>query len=97
MDAFLDGLEPRQFEEWWASWQLEPWGEERADLRMGLLACAIERLAIGPDATPAWEPEHFLMFRLDADGEEADPALQAAALQVNLELYAAARKANTEN
>ena len=31
----------RQYAEWQAEYQLDPWGDERADLRMGIIACTI--------------------------------------------------------
>lgn len=44
VDRFLDELTPEQFDEWLALYQLDPWGEQRADLRIANLALAVESM-----------------------------------------------------
>lgn len=44
VDAFLERLDPRQFDEWQAAYLVDPWGDDRADVRIGQLACAVESL-----------------------------------------------------
>jgi len=39
VDAMLDGLTQEQLFEWMAYGQVEPFGEERADLRSAIIAC----------------------------------------------------------
>ncbi len=41
VDALLASLSSRQISEWMAYFALEPFGEERADLRAALIACLI--------------------------------------------------------
>jgi hypothetical protein len=36
----LQRMDSRELVDWIAYWQLEPWGEERADLRAGIVASA---------------------------------------------------------
>ena len=37
----------RQFTEWQAEYELDPWGDERADLRCGIIACTIANVNRG--------------------------------------------------
>jgi hypothetical protein len=64
-------LTPQQFDEWWAAYQIDPWGEERADLRIGRLACAVEVLARGSDAE--WTPADFLLSLPASDDDAGEP------------------------
>ncbi len=41
VDALLDRLPADLFMEWQAYYQIEPWGEDRADLRAGIVASVI--------------------------------------------------------
>lgn len=38
-------LNAREFAEWIAYWNIEPWGEERADLRAGIIAATVANAA----------------------------------------------------
>ena len=40
-DHLLSKLTPRQIVEWWTLYQLEPWGDERDDLRMWATSAVI--------------------------------------------------------
>lgn len=41
VDRMLGELSARQFDEWIAFYSIEPWGEERADLRAGIVASTV--------------------------------------------------------
>jgi hypothetical protein len=41
VDAMLEGMSARSLNEWAAYAGLEPWGEDRADLRAGIVAATI--------------------------------------------------------
>lgn len=77
--AFMDQLSPEQFAEWLALEQVEPTGENRADLRIGLLACAIETLV---REKPEWNLSQFMPFSglTEEDFEQG----QSAELQAEL-------------
>ena len=70
-----------QFAEWMAYSTLEPWGEERDDLRMGIVASTIANANRGKnqkpykpqDFMPSFEPEteEQAAERLDSEGEAA--------------------------
>ncbi len=49
----------RQFAEWQAYYQLEPWGEERADLRAGIIASTIANVNRGKGQR-AFTPSDFM-------------------------------------
>jgi hypothetical protein len=44
-----------ELQRWWAFYQLEPWGEARGDMRMGILASALVNVWIskGQKTTPS--------------------------------------------
>lgn len=48
-----------QFAEWMAYSTLEPWGEERDDLRMGIVASTIANANRGKN-TKAYSPQDFM-------------------------------------
>ncbi len=48
-----------QFAEWLAYSRLEPWGEERADLRMGIVAQTIANTNRGKNQKP-YKPQDFM-------------------------------------
>ena len=49
----------RQFAEWRAYYQIEPWGEERADLRAGIIASTIANVNRGK-GQKAFMPSDFM-------------------------------------
>ena len=49
----------RQFAEWQAYYQVEPWGEERADLRAGIVASTIANVNRGKGQKP-FKPSDFM-------------------------------------
>ena len=85
MDALLASMTTDEFDEWEEYYNLEPWGEERADLRIGLLACAVEKLVAGDKAQ--WKPEMFLidptMKREQQEPDEMAETMRQLAARVN--------------
>ncbi len=53
-----------EFGEWMAYYQIEPFGEERADIRQALTTSAVHNSIQAQTKHPKWtKPEDFLMFR----------------------------------
>lgn len=67
----LAGMTSRQLTEWMAFAALEPFGDERADLRMGILASVIANVNRDPKrrAQP-YEPKDFLPRFEEEEPEE---------------------------
>jgi hypothetical protein len=65
VDGMLARIPSRLLTEWLAYAQLEPFGEERADLRAGIVAAAVVNVQRGRGA-PAAKPSEF-MPQFDAD------------------------------
>ena len=55
----LSEITSMQFAEWLAYSTLEPWGEERDDLRMGIVASTIANANRGKN-TKAYSPQDFM-------------------------------------
>jgi hypothetical protein len=70
VDQFLREITPAQFDEWRQFYSLQPWGPERDDLRMGMLASVLQILMERPSGI---EPTDFYLSPLDRD-EEAEQA-----------------------
>jgi hypothetical protein len=54
-------LTSRELTDWLAYWSLEPWGEERADFRSGILAAAMSNRWRGKGEKAA-KPQDFMPF-----------------------------------
>lgn len=65
----LRAMSARELDEWAAYYSLEPWGEERADLRMGILAAVMANAWRGKNQQ-AYKPADFMP---KFDREPADP------------------------
>lgn len=59
VDEMLSEITSMQFAEWMAYSTLEPWGEERDDLRMGIVASTIANANRGKN-TKAYSPQDFM-------------------------------------
>ncbi len=59
VDALLDELPARALAEWQAYYLVEPWGEERADLRAGIVASTVANVHRDPKQA-AFEPADFM-------------------------------------
>ena len=55
----LSEITSRQFAEWMAYSRLEPWGEDRDDLRMGIVASVIANSNRGKGKKP-YKPQDFM-------------------------------------
>lgn len=58
----LANLTWEQFQGWQAYYALEPWGEERADLRNGLLCALTANINRDPKKGKAFGPADFMPF-----------------------------------
>lgn len=81
VDGLLGELSSSQLAEWLAFYQLEPWGEERADLRAGIVASTIANANRSQKQKKPYTPEDF-MPRFD--GEEEDPEETAMRLMMQM-------------
>jgi hypothetical protein len=74
----------REFQDWWDYYQSDPWGEDRADLRSGIVAAILAN---------QWskrrsKPRDFLLFP-----PPIDPELQKKVLEAKARSFAAATQA----
>ena len=60
MDEMLASMSSQQLIKWMLYAQLEPFGEERADLRMGYLANHIYNMNRDPEKSPELTPQDFM-------------------------------------
>ena len=74
----LGEISSRQFAEWMAYSRLEPWGEDRDDLRMGIVASVIANSNRGKGKKP-YKPQDFM-----PDFEPEDEAAAIARIRENL-------------
>ena len=65
-----------QFAEWMAYSRLEPWGEERDDLRMGIVASTVANVNRAKDRKP-YKPQDFMPSFEPVSEEEQVAALRA--------------------
>jgi hypothetical protein len=61
VDALLDSLTAYDLAEWMAYFAAEPWGEERADLRAGIVASTLANIHRGA-TTQAFSPRDFMPY-----------------------------------
>lgn len=60
----LDRMSSRELSEWMAFYEIEPWGEERADLRQGMTTSAVHNSIQAQTKHPKWtKPEDFMLFK----------------------------------
>lgn len=71
-----------QLSEWMAFAQLEPWGEERADLRAGIIASTMANSMKGAKGK-AFKPQDF-MPKFEPEDEEATAAMMMAKMRAAL-------------
>jgi hypothetical protein len=71
-----------QLSEWMAYAQLEPWGEERADLRAGIIASTQANSMKGKKGKP-FKPQDF-MAKFEPEDEEATSAMMIAKMRAAL-------------
>lgn len=76
----LSEMDSRQYAEWMAYARLEPFGEDRADLRMGIIASTIANTSRGK-GQKAYKPQDFIPQFENETEEEAGARLMAKAMQ----------------
>jgi flagellar basal body rod protein FlgC len=76
----LSEISSVQFAEWIAYSTLEPWGEERDDLRMGIMASTIANANRGKNQKP-YKPQDFMPSFEQETEEQAAERLIAKAMQ----------------
>ena len=74
----LSEISSAQFAEWMAYSTLEPWGEERDDLRMGIIASTIANANRGK-GQKAYKPSDFMPDFEPETEEQAQARLMAQA------------------
>lgn len=89
----LERTSGQELAEWEAYYRLEPWGEERADLRSGVLASLICNALRGKSGKTR-KPQDF-MLRFGADAESGPDALWAK-LKAAFKAVDAINRANQE-
>jgi len=77
----LRAMSARELDEWAAYYAVEPWGEERADLRTGILA-ALQANLWRKSGTPAVKPADFMPDFLGREAEEQSPEDQMAMMRL---------------
>lgn len=75
----LSEISSRAFAEWMAYSRLEPWGEERDDLRMGIIASTIANANRGKGQKP-FKPQQFMPDFEPEDEDTARARLMAKAM-----------------
>lgn len=54
-------LSPEEYAHWLALFRVDPWGEQRADLRAGIIAATIANVNRGKN-TQAFKPNKFMPY-----------------------------------
>lgn len=68
-------LSSRELSEWMAYYELEPWGEDRGDLRAGIVASVIANVNRDPKQRRApFEPQDFMPEFGSSEPEQPSPA-----------------------
>lgn len=60
VNELLIRISSQELSEWLAYYELEPFGEERADLRMGILASVFANANRDPKKGRAFKPQDFI-------------------------------------
>ena len=82
VDAMLSEISSHTLSEWMAYDRLEPWGEERADLRAGIIAATIANSMRGKKGKP-FKPADF-MPKFEMEDEEMAVATMIAKMRAAL-------------
>ena len=91
----LDRMSSREFSEWMAYYAIEPFGEERADLRQALTTSAVHNSIQAQTKRPKWtKPEDFMPFKEPAQPKMVTTdAAPPAVLKDKLLAFAGKRRA----
>ena len=76
----LAEITSRQFAEWMAYAKLEPFGEERADLRAGIVASTIANVNRGKNQKPYKPTDFMASFELETEEQAAERLIAKAML-----------------
>lgn len=90
VEEMLERMSSRELTEWRAYWEIEPWGEERADLRVGTLSAIVANVARGKGQRP-FSPADFFYRPAAASrprGPLSDEELLAKARVIHEQLVA---------
>jgi len=61
VEELLDRITALELDEWLAYYNLEPWGEERADLRAGIISSTIANCRpFRKRSSKSFKPKHFM-------------------------------------
>lgn len=86
-------MSSHEFTEWMAYYEIEPFGEQRADLRQALTTAAVHNTIQAQRKNPKWtKPQDFMPFE-----EKAEPEVEPAApdeLKGKLLAFAGKRKSS---
>lgn len=61
MRELLRRIDSRELQEWQAYYELEPFGEERGDLRAGIVAATVANANRNPKKTKPFKPGDFMV------------------------------------
>lgn len=86
-------MSSREFSEWMAYYAIEPFGEERADLRQALTTSAVHNSIQAQSKHPKWtKPEDFMPYSEQAQPKTPDEPLAPDALKDKLLAFAGPRR-----
>lgn len=91
MEEAQERLSAKEFSEWLAYFQLEPWGEYRDDLRMGVLTVRVANALRSKDSQPTTLKDYI--FRFDEDPEEKTEAEKQSQVEALYHKFVAAIQA----
>lgn len=70
-----DRMSSRELSEWMAYYQIEPWGEERADLRQAMTTSATANLLQSQSKHPKWtKPADFMLLSQKQESADSEPS-----------------------
>lgn len=72
VQQLLHQMDSRELTEWMAYYSIEPWGEERGDLRAGIISATVANRGRGK-GEKAHKPEDFMPFRDVTETAAAGP------------------------
>ena|SRR5690606_23677190 len=89
----LDRMSSREFSEWMAFYEIEPFGDERADLRQAMTTSAVHNSIQAHAKNPKWtKPEDFMPYSEKAQPKTTDGPIAPDALKDKLLAFAGPRK-----
>lgn len=90
----LDRMSSREFSEWMAFYEIEPFGDERADLRQAMTTSAVHNSIQAQAKHPKWtKPEDFMLFKEPAQPKtELTEPVAPEVLKGKLRAFAGGRR-----